>query len=44
VQDELTVRSINLFLGTNYTVEQVDEMPALWIDKMLLLIGNMPNG
>lgn len=41
VQDELTCRAINKFLGTTYTVEQIADMPAAWVDKMMLLVRYM---
>ncbi len=42
VIDELMTRRINLFLGTSYTVDQVLDLPAAWVEKMMLLISATP--
>ena len=37
VRLELTTRAVNLFLGTTYTPNEIEELPELWIEKVLML-------
>lgn len=39
VRDELTCAAINRFLGTNYRVSELLDMPDAWLEKMRLLIN-----
>jgi hypothetical protein len=36
LRDEMEVRVINNLLGTHYSVEELAEMPEIWIEKMLM--------
>jgi hypothetical protein len=36
LREEAEVRAINRLLGSNYTLEQMQDMPELWIEKMLI--------
>lgn len=38
IQDELLTRSINHFLHTAYSVEQIQNMPYAWLVKMQMLL------
>lgn len=39
MQDEATTAQINRALGTSYSIEDIDDAPQLWIDKMMLWIN-----
>ena len=36
---ELTTAAINKFLNTHYTPDEIENMPASWLDKMMLIIN-----
>lgn len=36
LRDEIEARTINHFLGTNYTLDELAQMPELWLDKVLM--------
>jgi len=44
VQLEMTTASINHFLNTHYTPQEIANMPEMWIYKMKLLIEAQHNG
>lgn len=36
LHDESVTATINRALGTNYTLEQIEDAPELWITKIML--------
>jgi len=36
LHDENVTATINQILGTRYSIEDIDEAPELWIDKMMM--------
>jgi len=36
---EITTAAINRYLGTHYTPDEIENMPAAWLDKMAMLIN-----
>lgn len=36
LRDENVTETINKTLGTPYTMEQIDDAPELWIEKMMM--------
>lgn len=36
LHDENATATINQTLGTNYSIEDIDEAPEIWIDKVML--------
>ena len=41
---ELITRAVNQTLGTNYRLEEIEQMPELWLQKVMLLAEALNHG